>query len=151
MEQPDRIPLEYRRKHNEQIEQERREWHRRKREESDEYREAYELMEAQEKHLGEQMAQVFQSIHEGCLQIAQAIEPSPLKQEPEPVMPHPLLQDSDILSSITSPFGFGILAMMFISPEDMRKALRRMTLCKEILDADQQFRQRMYPISGWEI
>lgn len=145
------VPIDYRRKHNEQIEVERKEWHRRKCEESDEYREAYEFLKAQEKHICDQMAQVFLGINEGCRQIAQGIEPHPQKQKPESELSQSLRQEPDILNTITSPFSIGVLAMMFLAPESMQKALRRMTLCKEIFDADQQFRQRMYPISGWEI
>jgi hypothetical protein len=44
-----------------------------------------------------------------------------------------------------------VLALMFLDTEAMQRALRRMELCKEIFDADMEFRRRMYPISGWEV
>jgi hypothetical protein len=44
-----------------------------------------------------------------------------------------------------------MIPLMFLDPEAMQKALRRMELCKEIFDADMEFRKRMYPISGWEV
>ena len=62
--------------------------------------------------------------------------PQPQRQEPDP---------------FNCSFGFGLLAIMFLDTEAMKKALRRMELCKEIFDADMKFRQRMYPISGWEV
>lgn len=46
-------PLEFRLKHNEQVERERKEWHKRNREKSNEYREAYEFIEAREKEMGD--------------------------------------------------------------------------------------------------
>lgn len=151
MESSEKLPLDYRLKHNEQVEQERKEWHKRKREESDEYRKAYEFIDAQEKMLGEQMAQVFQSINEGCKLIEQGIELHPLKQEPEPTIPQPLQQKTDIFGTIASPFSIAFLSMMFIAPEEMQKALKRMKLCNEIFVADQEFQKRKFPISGWEV
>lgn len=148
MEQPNRLPLEYRLKHNERIEQERKEWHRRKREESDEYREAYEFLEAQERHISDQMADVFRSMNTVTQQLAEGSATQPLRQEPEPTLPQTLRQEPDILNS---PLSFGVLAMMFLDTEAMQKALRRMELCKVIFDADMEFRRRMYPISGWEV
>ena len=148
MEKPNRLPLEYRLEHNERIEQERKEWHRLKREESDEWREAYEFLEAQEKRVSDQMADVFRSMNTVTNQLAQDTAPQPLRQEPEPTLPQPLRQEPDILKS---PLSFGVLAMMFLDSEAMQKALRRMELCKEIFDADMEFRKRMYPISGWEV
>lgn len=62
--------------------------------------------------------------------------PQPLRQEPDP---------------FNSAFAFGVLALMFLDTEAMQKALRRMELCKEIFDADMEFRKRMYPINGWEV
>ena len=148
MEQPDKLPLEYRLAQNEKIEAERKAWHQRKREESEEYREAYEFLEAQEKRISDQMAQAFQNMNTVTNQLAQGSVPQPLRQEPEPTLPQPLRQEPDILNS---PFAFGVLALMFLDTEAMRKALRRMALCKEIFDADMEFRKRMYPISGWEV
>ena len=148
MEQPDKLPLEYRLAQNEIIEAERKAWHQRKREESDEYREAYEFLEAQEKRIHDQMADAFRSMNTVTNQLAQGSVSQPLRQEPEPTIQHPLRQEPDIFNS---PLSFGLLAMMFLDSEAMRKALRRMELCKEIFDADMEFRRRMYPISGWEI
>ena len=147
----ERLPLDFRLKHNEQVERERKEWHKRNRGKSNEYREAYEFIEAREKEMGDQMTQVFQSVSAAIQQIEQGIEPHPLKQEPEPKISQPLQQGHNIFDAIASPFGIGFLAMMFIAPEDMQKALKRMQLCKEIFDADQEFQKRKYPISGWEI
>ena len=154
MEQPDKLPVDYRLEHNKKIEAERKAWHRRKREESDEYREAYEFMELQQKRIGDQMAKVFQSMNTVTKQIEQGTGPHPLKQEPEPALPQPLQQEPDIFGTITSPLSLAVgidLIMSFVSPEEMQKALRRMALCKEIFDADQEFMNRMYPISGWEV
>jgi hypothetical protein len=67
-----------------------------------------------------------------------------LRQEPEPTLPQPLRQEPDILNS---PFAIGMTPLMFLDTEAMQKALRRMELCKEIFDADQEFMSRMYPIS----
>lgn len=154
MERPERLPLDYRIEHNKRIEAERKAWHRRKREESDEYREAYEFMELQQKRIGDQMAKVFQSMNTVTNQMVQGTGPQPLKQEPEPALPQPLQQEPDIFGTITSPLSLAVcitLFMSFVSPEVIQKALRRMALCKEISDADQEFTRRMYPISGWEI
>ena len=151
MERPDKLPVDYRLEHNRKIEAERKAWHRRKREESDEYREAYEFMELQQKRIGDQMAKVFQSMNTATNQMVQGTGPQPLKQEPEPELPQPLQQEPDIFGTITSPLSLGVISMMFVSPEEMQKALRRMALCKEIFDADQEFMNRMYPISGWEV
>lgn len=151
MEQPDKLPVDYRLEHNKKIEAERKAWHRRKREESDEYREAYEFIDAQQKRIGDQMAKVFQSMNTVTNKIEQGTGPQPLKQEPEPALPQPLQQEPDIFGTITSPLSLGVISMMFVSPEEMQKALRRMALCKEIFDADQEFMDRMYPISGWEV
>lgn len=148
MEQPDKLPLEYRLAQNEKIEAERKAWHQRKREESEEYREAYEFLEAQEKRISDQMAQAFQNMNTVTNQLAQGSVPQPLRQEPEPTLPQPLRQEPD---PFNSSFAFGVLAMMFLDTEAMRKAFRRMELCKEIFDADMVFRRRMYPISGWEV
>ena len=133
MEQPDKLHLEYRLAKNEKIEAERKAWHQRKREESDEYREAYEFLEAQEKRIIDQMAQAFQSMNTVTSQIALDVLAHPVKQEPEPTIPQPLRQEPD---PFNSPFAFGVLAMMFLDTEAMQKALRRMELCKEIFDAD---------------
>lgn len=148
MEQPDKLALEYRLAQNEKIEAERKAWHQRKREESDEYREAYEFLEAQEKRISDQMAEVFHSMSTVTNQLAQGSAPQPLRQEPEPTLPQPLRQEPD---PFNSPFAFGVLALMFLDTEAMQRALRRMELCKEIFDADMEFRKRMYPISGWEV
>ena len=94
------------------------------------------------------MADAFRSMSTVTNQLAQGTAPQPLRQEPNPTLSQPLRQESDILNS---PFAFGVLALMFLDTEAMRKALRRMELCKEIFDADMEFRQRMYPISGWEV
>ena len=142
------IPVEERLRHNEQIEADRKAWHECKRNESDEWREAYEFLEAQEKRVHDQMADAFRSMSTVTNQLAQGTAPQPLRQEPNPTLSKPLRQESDILNS---PFAFGVLALMFLDTEAMRKALRRMELCKEIFDADMEFRQRMYPISGWEV
>lgn len=148
MEQPDKLPLEYRLAQNEKIEAERKAWHECKRNESDEWREAYEFLEAQEKRVSDHMAEVFRSMNTVTNQLAQGSVPQPLRQEPEPTLPQPLRQEPDILNS---PFAFGVLALMFLDTEVMQKALRRMELCKEIFDADMEFRKRMYPFSGWEV
>jgi hypothetical protein len=148
MENPDKLPLEYRLAQNEKIEAERKAWHQRKCEESDEWREAYEFLEAQEKHISDQMAQAFQSMNTVTNQLAQCSAPQPLRQEPDPTIPQPLRQEPD---PFNSPFSFGLLALMFLDTEAMQRALRRMELCKEIFDADMEFRHRMYPVSGWEI
>lgn len=148
MEQPDILPLEYRLAQNEQIEADRKAWHEYKRNESDEWREAYEFLEAQEKRVSDQMAQAFQNMNTVTNQLAQGSAPQPLRQEPEPTISQPLRQEPD---PFNSPFSFGVLTMMFLDTETMRKVLRRMELCKEIFDADMEFRRRMYPISGWEI
>lgn len=142
------LSVEERLKHNEQIERERKVWHERKRKESDEWREAYEFLEAQEKHISDQMADVFRSMNTVTQQLAEGSVPQPLRQEPEPTIPQPLRQEPDIFNS---PLAFGVLALMFLDTEAMQKALRRMELCKEIFDADMEFRNRMYPISGWEV
>jgi hypothetical protein len=148
MEQPDRLPLEYRVAQNEKIEAERKAWHECKRNESDEWREAYEFLEAQEKRVSDQMAEVFRSMNTVTNQLAQGSAPQPLRQEPEPTLPQPLRQEPD---PFNSPFAFGVLALMFLDTEAMQKAIRRMELCKEIFDADMEFRKRLYPISGWEV
>ena len=142
------LPLEYRLEQNEKIEAERKAWHECKRNESDEWREAYEFMEAQEKRVCDQMADAFRSMSTVTQQLAQGTIPQPLRQEPEPTLQQPLRQTPDILNS---PLAFGVLALMFLTTEAMQKALRRMALCKEIFDADMEFRKRMYPINGWEV
>lgn len=131
MERPDKLPVDYRLEHNRKIEAERKAWHRRKREESDEYREAYEFIDAQQKRIGDQMAKVFQSMNAVTNQMEQGTGAQPLKQEP------------DILSS----FAIRMIPLMFLDTDAMQRALRRMALCKEIFDADQEFMSRMYPIS----
>jgi hypothetical protein len=148
MERPERLPVDYRLEHNREIEAERKAWHRRKREESDEYREAYEFIDAQQKRIGDQMAKVFQSMNAVTNQMEQGTGAQPLKQEPEPALPQPLQQEPDILNG---PFAIGMIPLMFLDTEAMQRALRRMALCKEIFDADQEFMSRMYPISGWEV
>jgi len=148
MEQPDKLPLEYRLAQNEKIEAERKAWHQRKREESEEYREAYEFLEAQEKRISDQMAQAFHGMNIVTSQIAQGVFAHPVKQEPDPTISQPLRQEPDIFNR---PVAFGLLALMFLDTEAMQKALRRMELCKEIFDADMDFRRRMYPVSGWEV
>jgi hypothetical protein len=142
------LSVEERLRHNEQIEAERKAWHECKRNESDEWREAYEFLEAQEKRVSDQMAEVFRSMNTVTNQLAQCSAPQPLRQEPEPTIPQPLRQEPD---PFNSPFAFGVLALMFLDTEAMQRALRRMELCKEIFDADMEFRKRMYPISGWEV
>lgn len=142
------IPVEERLRYNEQIEAERKAWHECKRNESDEWREAYEFLEAQEKRVHDQMADAFRIMSTVTNQLAQGSAPQPLRQEPEPTLPQPLRQE---LVHLNSPFAFGVLAMMFLDTEAMQKALLRMELCKEIFDADMEFRKRMYPISGWEV
>lgn len=142
------LSVEERLRHNEQIEAERKAWHECKRNESDEWREAYEFIEAQEKRVHDQMADAFRSMSTVTNQLAQGTAPQPLRQEPDPTLPQSLRQEPD---PFNSPFAFGVLALMFLDTEAMQKALRRMELCKEIFDADTEFRKRMYPISGWEV
>jgi len=142
------LSVEERLRYNEQIEVERKAWHECKRNESDEWREAYEFLEAQEKRVHDQMADAFRSMSTVTNQLAQGSVPQPLRQEPEPTLPQPLRQEPDILNS---PFAIGMIPLMFLDPEAMQKALRRIELCKEIFDADMEFRKRMYPISGWEV
>jgi hypothetical protein len=138
------LSVEERLRHNEQIEAERKAWHECKRNESDEWREAYEFLEAQEKRVSDQMADAFRSMSTVTNQLAQGTAPQTLRQEPEPTLPQPLRQEPDILNS---PFAIGMTPLMFLDTEAMQKALRRMELCKEIFDADQEFMSRMYPIS----
>jgi hypothetical protein len=104
-------------------------------------------MELQQKRIGDQMAKVFQSMNTVTNQMVLGTGPQPLKQEPEPALPQPLQQEPDILS----PFAIGMIPLMFLDTDAMQRALRRMALCKEIFDADQEFMSRMYPISGWEV
>lgn len=146
-EQSDRLPLGQRLAHNERIEAERRAWHDRKRNESDEWREAYEFMEVQEKQINDQMAEAFSAMQTVTRQVAQGVQP--LRQEPDPVWSQPLQQQPD--PHFNSPFAFGLLAMMFLDTEAIQKALRRMELCRQIFDADMEFRNRMYTVSGWEV
>lgn len=148
MERSERLPVDYRLEHNRKIEAERKAWHECKRNESDEWREAYEFLEAQEKRVHDQMADAFRSMSTVTNQLAQGTAPQSLKQEPEPTLPQPLRQEPD---PFNSPFAFGVLALIFLDTEAMQKALRRMELCKEIFDADMEYCKRMYPISGWEV
>lgn len=141
------LSVEERLRHNKQIETERNAWHERKRNESDEWREAYEFLEAQEKRVSDQMSEVSRSMSTVTNQLAQGTATQPLRHEPKPTLPQPLRQEPD---PFNSPFAFGVLALMFLDTEAIQKSLRRMELCKEIFDADMEFRKRMYPISGWE-
>ena len=142
------LSVEKRLRHNEQIEAWRKSWHESKRNESDEWREAYEFLEAQGKKIRDQMADAFRNMSTVTNQLAQGSAPQPLRQEPDPTLPQPLRQEPD---PFNSPFAFGVLVLMFLDTEAMQKAIRRMELCKEIFDADMEFRKRMYPISGWEV
>ena len=110
------ISVEERLRYNEQIEAERKAWHECKRNESDEWREAYEFLEAQEKRFSDQMAEVFRSMNTVTNQLAQGSVPQPLRQEPEPTLPQPMRQEPD---PFNSQFAFGLLAMMFLDTEAM--------------------------------
>ena len=142
------LSVDERLRHNEQIEAERKAWHECKRNESDEWREAYEFLEAKEKRVHDQMAEVFRSMSTVTNQLAQGSAPQPLRQEPDPTLPQPLRQEPD---PFNSSFAIGMIPLIFLDTEAMQKALRRMELCKDIVDADMEFRKRMYPISGWEV
>ena len=142
------LSVEERLRHNEQIEAERKAWHECKRNESDEWREAYEFLEAQEKRVSDQMAEVFRSMNTVTNQLAQGSDQQPLRQKPEPTLPQPLRQEPD---PFNSPFAIGMIPLIFLDTETMQRAFRRMELCKEIFDADMEFRKRMYPISGWDV
>ena len=142
------LSVDERLSHNEQIEAERKAWHECKRNESDEWREAYEFLNIQQKHISGQLAELFCSMGTMTQQLAQGSVPQPLRQETEPTIPQPLRQEPD---PFNSPLAIGVLALMFLDTEARQRVLRRMELCKEIFDADMEFRKRMYPISGWEV